>query len=109
MKVAAIGDNCIDVYERIGKKYPTGNVVDTEMCIRDRGLPAAGAQRLQPSGGAFAVNHWLRRRPIPFNQRKAGGFALCGQSRLLYVLVRPAARLLKSVFTVLPERASAQP
>ena len=29
MRVAEIGDNCIDVYERIGKKYPTGNVVDT--------------------------------------------------------------------------------
>ena len=24
MRVAEIGDNCIDVYERIGKKYPTG-------------------------------------------------------------------------------------
>ena len=23
MRVAEIGDNCIDVYERIGKKYPT--------------------------------------------------------------------------------------
>ena len=22
MRVAEIGDNCIDVYERIGKKYP---------------------------------------------------------------------------------------
>ena len=29
MRVAEMGDNCIDVYERIGKKYPTGNVVDT--------------------------------------------------------------------------------
>ena len=24
MRVAEIGDNSIDVYERIGKKYPTG-------------------------------------------------------------------------------------
>ena len=29
MRVAEIGDNCIDLYERIGRKYPTGNVVDT--------------------------------------------------------------------------------
>lgn len=29
MRVAVIGDNCIDVYERINEKYPTGNVVDT--------------------------------------------------------------------------------
>lgn len=29
MRVAMMGDNCIDVYERLGRKYPTGNVVDT--------------------------------------------------------------------------------
>ena len=32
MRVAEIGDNCIDVYERIGKKYPTGNVIG-EYCF----------------------------------------------------------------------------
>lgn len=38
MRVAAIGDNCIDVYERIGKKYPTGNVVDTGVNLRKLGI-----------------------------------------------------------------------
>jgi fructoselysine 6-kinase len=28
MRVAAIGDNCIDVYSRLGVAYPTGNAVD---------------------------------------------------------------------------------
>lgn len=41
MKVAAIGDNCIDVYERIGRKYPTGNVVDTGINIQKLGIPVS--------------------------------------------------------------------
>lgn len=38
MRVAEIGDNCIDVYERIGKKYPTGNVVDTGVNLKKLGI-----------------------------------------------------------------------
>lgn len=41
MRVAGIGDNCIDVYERIGRKYPTGNVVDTMVNLRILGIPAS--------------------------------------------------------------------
>lgn len=41
MKVAAIGDNCIDVYERLGKRYPTGNVVDTGVNIQKLGIPVS--------------------------------------------------------------------
>lgn len=41
MKVAAIGDNCIDVYERLGRKYPTGNVVDTGVNIQKLGIPVS--------------------------------------------------------------------
>ena len=41
MKVAAIGDNCIDVYERLGQKYPTGNVVDTGVNIQKLGIPVS--------------------------------------------------------------------
>lgn len=28
MKVAALGDNCVDIYPRLGRYYCTGNVVD---------------------------------------------------------------------------------
>ena len=28
MKLAAVGDNCMDVYENIGKAYPGGNPVN---------------------------------------------------------------------------------
>ena len=38
MRVAEIGDNCIDLYERIGKKYPTGNVVDTGVNLKKLGV-----------------------------------------------------------------------
>lgn len=41
MKVAAIGDNCIDVYRRLGKQYPTGNVVDTGVNIQKLGIPVS--------------------------------------------------------------------
>lgn len=41
MRVAGIGDNCIDVYERIGKKYPTGNVVDTGVNLQKMGVPVS--------------------------------------------------------------------
>lgn len=38
MKVAAIGDNCIDYYERLEKLYPTGNVVDTGVNLQKLGI-----------------------------------------------------------------------
>lgn len=38
MKVAAIGDNCIDFYERLDKKYPTGNAVDTAVNLHKLGI-----------------------------------------------------------------------
>lgn len=38
MRVAEIGDNCVDIYERLGKKYPTGNVIDTGVNLRKLGV-----------------------------------------------------------------------
>ena len=38
MRVAAIGDNCIDVYKQSGKAYPTGNAVDTAVNLRKLGV-----------------------------------------------------------------------
>ncbi len=38
MRAAGIGDNCIDLYERIGRKYPTGNVVDTGVNLKKLGV-----------------------------------------------------------------------
>lgn len=41
MKAAVLGDNCIDVYERTGKKYPAGNVMDTGGNIQKLGIPVS--------------------------------------------------------------------
>ena len=42
MKTAAgIGDNCIDDYTNIGRRYPTGNVVDTGVNMQKLGIPTA--------------------------------------------------------------------
>lgn len=38
MKIAMIGDNCIDYYEALNKWYPTGNVVDTGVNMKKLGL-----------------------------------------------------------------------
>lgn len=41
MKAAAMGDNCIDVYRKLGRKYPTGNVVDTGVNMQKLGIPVS--------------------------------------------------------------------
>jgi fructoselysine 6-kinase len=38
LRVAAIGDNCIDVYPSLGKAYPTGNAVDFAVNIHRLGI-----------------------------------------------------------------------
>lgn len=38
MRAAMIGDNCIDYYERLGRWYPTGNVVDTGVNMKKLGM-----------------------------------------------------------------------
>jgi len=37
MRIAVMGDNCIDVYPRLGKRYVTGNAVDTGVHLRRLG------------------------------------------------------------------------
>lgn len=41
MRVAAIGDNCIDYYRNLDRKYPTGNVVDTGVNLQKLGVPTS--------------------------------------------------------------------
>ena len=38
MKVAAIGDNCIDLYEKLNKYYATGNAVDFAVNMKKLGI-----------------------------------------------------------------------
>ena len=41
MKVAAIGDNCIDMYPSLNRFYPTGNAVDFAVNMQLLGMPTA--------------------------------------------------------------------
>lgn len=41
MKVAAIGDNCIDMYENLNKFYATGNAVDFAVNMKKLGIDTA--------------------------------------------------------------------
>lgn len=41
MRVAAIGDNCIDIYPKLGKAYPTGNAVDFAVNMRKLDVPTS--------------------------------------------------------------------
>ena len=40
-KAAGIGDNCIDDYTHLGRRYPTGNVVDTGVNMHKLGIPVS--------------------------------------------------------------------
>lgn len=40
-KVAAIGFSCIDVYENLGKSYPTGNGIDCIINLSKKGIPVS--------------------------------------------------------------------
>lgn len=40
-KAAGIGDNCIDHYVNINRRYPTGNVVDTGVNMQKLGIPTS--------------------------------------------------------------------
>lgn len=41
IRVAAIGDNCIDLYPRLGRQYCTGNAVDFAVNLKKLGIPTA--------------------------------------------------------------------
>lgn len=41
MKVAAAGDNCVDVYEKEGKSYPGGNPVNVAVYLKRMGIDAS--------------------------------------------------------------------
>ena len=56
MRVAMIGDNCIDVYERLERKYPTGNVVDTGVNMSKLGVQVA----IISTTGSDENGKWMR-------------------------------------------------
>ena len=57
MKVAAVGDNCLDVYEKEGKQYPGGNPVNVAVYLRHMGVDASYTGAVgTDSYGSFMVD-----------------------------------------------------
>ena len=56
MRVAAAGDNCVDVYQDEGKKYPGGNPVNVAVYLKRMGIDASytGAVGTDPEGAFLA-------------------------------------------------------
>lgn len=72
MKVAAIGDNCIDVYERLGKKYPTGNVVDTGVNLQKLGIPTSIISTTGSDDNGRWMMETLRKEGLDISHLKVG-------------------------------------
>lgn len=72
MRVAAIGDNCIDVYERLGKKYPTGNVVDTGVNIKKLGIPVSIISTTGSDENGTWMIETLQKEGLELSHFKAG-------------------------------------
>lgn len=70
--VAAIGDNCIDLYERLGRKYPTGNVVDTAVNLRRLGQPVAIVSTTGNDENGAWMRATLEREGIDLTRFKTG-------------------------------------
>lgn len=81
MRVAEIGDNCIDLYERIGKKYPTGNVVDTGVNLKKLGVDVS----VISTTGSDEYGKWmvesLKAEGIDISHLKVGD----GQTAITYM------------------------
>lgn len=57
MKVAVLGDNCIDRYDRIDREYVTGNAVDTAVHLKRMGIPTA----IITTTGTDLRGEWVRK------------------------------------------------
>ncbi len=71
-RVAAIGDNCIDVYAKLGKKYPTGNVVDTAVNLCRLGVPVSVISTTGSDENGKWMLETLRKEGLDVSRLKIG-------------------------------------
>ena len=57
MKIACIGDNCIDSYDETGKYYPGGNAVNVAVYLRRMGVESSETMKTVSD---CAVCSWKR-------------------------------------------------
>ena len=74
MKAAMIGDNCIDLYvgNEDGRKYPTGNVVDTGVNLRKLGVPVSIISTTGSDENGTWMRHALEREGLDTSHLKTG-------------------------------------
>ena len=78
MRVAEIGDNCIDLYERIGEKISTGNVVDTGVNLQN----LESLFRLSSTTGNDENGKWMLRRAKGVDISRFKNWRWCYSSNL---------------------------
>ncbi|MDD2295677.1 MAG: PfkB family carbohydrate kinase, partial [Eubacteriales bacterium] len=72
MKIACMGDNCIDVYRRLDRRYPTGNVVDTAVNLVKLGTPASVISTTGNDANGIWLRNTLAKEGIDISHLKIG-------------------------------------
>lgn len=71
-KVAAIGDNCMDVYSKLNRQYATGNVVDFAINIKQLGYETAVVSVTGNDANGNLMLETLRREGIDISHLRVG-------------------------------------
>lgn len=72
MRVAVIGDNCIDFYEKLGKQYPTGNVVDTGVNLQKLGIATSIISTTGNDANGVWMMDTLKKQGLDISHLKIG-------------------------------------
>ncbi|MFV0361856.1 MAG: fructoselysine 6-kinase [Suipraeoptans sp.] len=81
MKVAAIGDNCIDIYLKLGKQYPTGNIVDTGVNMQKLGAEVSIISTTGSDDNGSWMRETLEKEGVDLSHFKTGD----GQTAITYM------------------------
>jgi len=79
--VAAIGDNCMDVYPRLGRQYPTGNAVDFAINIHQLGFRTSLISVTGSDDNGRLMQDTLRQEGIDISHLRVG----CGPTAVTYM------------------------
>lgn len=81
MKVAMIGDNCIDYYKSLKRSYPTGNVVDTGVNLKKLGVDTSIISTTGSDENGRVMMETLNREGLDTSHLKIGD----GQTAITYM------------------------
>ena len=81
MKVAVIGDNCIDYYKSLNRSYSTGNVVDTGVNLKKLGIDTSIISTTGSDENGKIMLDTLNREGLDTSHLKIGN----GQTAITYM------------------------